>query len=72
MVSLGDDDRIHRRGPLRDLDVVVGSGLAGVLVPQVRGAEEIVRLDEQLSVLSLVTDPNVNVVSFTGSTTVLE
>ena len=34
-----------------DLDLVVAEGLAGVLVPQVRGADEIQRLDEQLSVL---------------------
>ena len=34
-----------------DLDVVVAEGLAGVLVPQVRSADEILRLDEQLGVL---------------------
>ena len=34
-----------------DLDVVVARGLTGVLVPQVRGTDEILRLDEQLSVL---------------------
>jgi len=34
-----------------DLDVVVADGLTGVLVPQVRCADEIRRLDEQLSML---------------------
>ena len=34
-----------------DLDVVVAEGLAGVLVPQVRSADEIVRLDEQITAL---------------------
>lgn len=34
-----------------DLDVVVAAGLAGVLVPQVRSADEILRLDEQLAAL---------------------
>jgi citrate lyase subunit beta/citryl-CoA lyase len=34
-----------------DLDVVVGPGLAGVLLPQVYGVDEVVRLDEALSEL---------------------
>lgn len=32
-----------------DLDVLVGHGLAGILVPQVQGVDEILRLDERLS-----------------------
>jgi citrate lyase subunit beta/citryl-CoA lyase len=34
-----------------DLDVIVGAGLAAVVVPQVRGADEIRRVDEQLTKL---------------------
>jgi citrate lyase subunit beta/citryl-CoA lyase len=46
-----NDSHANRDLQAADLDVVVGPGLAGVLLPQVCGVEEVVRLDEALSEL---------------------
>ena len=46
-----NDSHANQELQLADLDVVVGPGLAGVLLPQVRGVEEVVRLDEALTEL---------------------
>jgi citrate lyase subunit beta/citryl-CoA lyase len=46
-----NDSHANRELLLADLDAVVGPGLAGVLLPQVRGVEEVVRLDAALSEL---------------------
>jgi citrate lyase subunit beta / citryl-CoA lyase len=46
-----NDSHANRELQAADLDVVVGPGLAGVLLPQVCGVEEVVRLDEALSEL---------------------
>lgn len=46
-----NDSHANRALQLADLDVVVGPGLAGVLLPQVRGVDEVQRLDEALTEL---------------------
>ena len=46
-----NDSHANQELQLADLDAVVGPGLAGVLLPQVRGVEEVVRLDEALTEL---------------------
>lgn len=48
-----NDSHANRDLLLADLDVVVGQGLAGVLLPQVRGVEEVVRLDDALTELEV-------------------
>jgi citrate lyase subunit beta / citryl-CoA lyase len=46
-----NDSHANRDLQAADLDVVVGPGLAGVLLPQVCGVDEVVQLDEALSEL---------------------
>jgi citrate lyase subunit beta/citryl-CoA lyase len=46
-----NDSHANHELLLGDLDAVVGPGLAGVLLPQVRGVEEVVRLHDALTAL---------------------
>jgi citrate lyase subunit beta/citryl-CoA lyase len=46
-----NDSHANRELQAADLDAVVAPGLAGVLLPQVRGVEEVLRLDEALTEL---------------------